>query len=82
MSESKVFMFPETNNSILSMLAPLLQQKGIDPNVLLASRNNSSFGGEGGWFMWVIFLFFLMGWAVVLLYFRLFNYYERGFYNL
>lgn len=63
MSESKVFMFPETNNSMLSMLAPLLQQKGIDPNVLLASRNNSSFGGEGGWFMWVIFLFFLMGWG-------------------
>lgn len=63
MSESKVFMFPESNNSMLSMLAPLLQQKGIDPNVLLASRNNSSFGGEGGWFMWVIFLFFLMGWG-------------------
>lgn len=62
MTDSKVFMFPESNNSMLSMLAPLLQQKGVDPNVLLATKNNS-FGGEGGWFMWVIFLFFLMGWG-------------------
>lgn len=66
MSDSKVFMFPDqgtNNNGLISMLAPLLQQKGVDPNVLLAMRNNSGFGGEGGWFMWVIFLFFLMGWG-------------------
>ena len=66
MSDSKVFMFPDqgaNNNGLISMLAPLLQQKGVDPNVLLAMRNNSEFGGEGGWFMWVIFLFFLMGWG-------------------
>lgn len=65
MSDSKVFMFPETNsnNGLVSMLAPLLQQKGVDPNVLLAMKNNTGFGGEGGWFMWVIFLFFLMGWG-------------------
>ena len=66
MSDSKVFMFPEQstgNSGIVSMLAPLLQQRGVDPNVLLAMRNNSGFGSEGGWFMWVIFLFFLMGWG-------------------
>ena len=66
MSDSKVFMFPEqgtSNSGIISMLAPLLQQRGVDPNVLLAMKNNSGFGGEGGWFMWVIFLFFLMGWG-------------------
>ena len=66
MSHSKVFMFPENgtnNNGLVSMLAPLLQQRGVDPNVLLAMKNNSGFGGEGGWFMWVIFLFFLMGWG-------------------
>ena len=66
MSDSKVFMFPESgtsNNGLVSMLAPLLQQRGVDPNVLLAMKNNSGFGGEGGWFMWVIFLFFLMGWG-------------------
>ena len=66
MSDSKVFMFPEqgtSNSGLVSMLAPLLQQRGVDPNVLLAMRNNSGFGGEGGWFMWIIFLFFLMGWG-------------------
>ncbi len=62
MSDSKVYMFPE-NGNMMSMLAPLLQQRGVDPNVLLAMRNQNGFGGEGGWFMWVIFLFFLMGWG-------------------
>lgn len=49
MSDSKVFMFPENgtnNNGLISMLAPLLQQRGVDPNVLLATRNNSGFGGK------------------------------------
>ena len=67
MSDSKVYMFPESNESgLLSIVAPLLAQRNIDPNMLLAlnSRNGSNgFGGEGGWFMWVIFLFFLMGWG-------------------
>ena len=66
MSESKVFMFPETgasNGELVSLLAPLLQQRGVDPNLLLMNRDNYGFGGEGGWFMWVIFLFFLMGWG-------------------
>lgn len=68
MSDSKVFMFPESgssNGELMSMLVPLLSQRGVDPNVLLAlnSKGNNGFGGEGGWFMWVIFLFFLMGWG-------------------
>ena len=66
MSDSKVFMFPETgtnNSELMSLLAPLLSQRGVDPNVLLAMNRNCGFGGEGGWFMWVIFLFFLMGWG-------------------
>lgn len=66
MSDSKVYMFPESgtsSNGLISMLAPLLQQKGVDPNMLLAMKNNSGFNGDGGWFMWVIFLFFLMGWG-------------------
>lgn len=63
MSDSKVYMFPESSNGMMSILAPLLQQRGVDPNVLLAMNKNSSFGGEGGWFIWVIFLFFLMGWG-------------------
>lgn len=59
-------MFPETgasNGELVSLLAPLLQQRGVDPNLLLMNRGNYGFGGEGGWFMWVIFLFFLMGWG-------------------
>ena len=66
MSESKVFMFPETgasNGELVSLLSPLLQQRGLDPNLLLMNRGNYGFGGEGGWFMWVIFLFFLTGWG-------------------
>lgn len=66
MSETKTYVFPEGNsggNGMLAMLAPLLQQKGIDPNLLLTMNRNSGFGGEGGWFIWVIFLFFLMGWG-------------------
>lgn len=49
---------------MLGLLAPLLQKQGVDPNVLLAMKGNNGFGGEGGWFMWVIFLFFLMGWGI------------------
>lgn len=62
MSESKVFMFPESNNSeLMSLIAPLLQQRGLDPNLLLMNRGNYGFGGD--WFMWIIFLFFIMGWG-------------------
>lgn len=51
MSDSKVFMFPDTvggngNNG------------GIDSSTLLALMNNNGFGGNGNW-MWIIFLFFL-----------------------
>lgn len=65
MSESKTFILPDGqgSGSMMPLLASLCQQRGIDPNVLLAAKNNNGFGGEGGWFMWVIFLFFLMGWG-------------------
>ena len=48
---------------MLGLLAPLLQKQGVDPNVILAMKGNNGMCGEGGWFMWVIFLFFLMGWG-------------------
>ena len=65
MSESKTFILPDGQGGggMMPLLASLCQQRGIDPNVLLAAKNNSGFGGDGGWFMWVIFLFFLMGWG-------------------
>ncbi|WP_368137049.1 hypothetical protein, partial [Collinsella aerofaciens] len=66
MSETKTYVFPESGGNgggsgMMAMLAPLLQQKGIDPNLLVAmqGKNNSGFGGDGSWFMWIIFLFFL-----------------------
>ena len=66
--ESKTYAFGNEGtggNNLLGLLAPLLQQSGVDPNVLLAMKNNGNgmWCGEGGWFMWVIFLFFLMGWG-------------------
>lgn len=66
--ESKTYVFGNegstSNNGMLGLLAPLLQKQGVDPNVLLAMKgNNNGFGGEGGLFIWVIFLFFLMGWG-------------------
>lgn len=64
MAEEKTYVFGESANSgILSLLGPLMQQRGIDPTALLAMNNNGGFGGQGSWFIWVIFLFFLMGWG-------------------
>lgn len=65
MSE-KTYIFGEdggSTNGVLSLLGPLMQQRGIDPNVLLAMRDNNGFGGEGGWFMWIFFLIILGGWG-------------------
>jgi prefoldin subunit 5 len=64
MSE-KTYIFGEeggSTNGVLSLLGPLMQQRGIDPNVLLAMRDNNGFG-EGGWFMWIFFLIILGGWG-------------------
>lgn len=65
--ESKTYVFGNegstSNNGMLGLLAPLLQKQGVDPNVVLAMKGNNGFGGEGGLFIWVIFLFFLMGWG-------------------
>lgn len=59
MEETKTYVFGQ-DGSLASMLMPLLSQRGIDPSVL-ALMNNGNFGGNGGWFIWIIFLFFLMG---------------------
>ena len=64
MSEKTYVFGDSTSNGMLSLLGPLMQQRGIDPNVLLAMRNNDGFGGEGGWFIWILFLlFFAGGWG-------------------
>lgn len=48
-------------NGMMAMLAPLLQQKGIDPNLLVAmnGKNGGNGWGNGSDFLWIIFLFFL-----------------------
>lgn len=50
------------NNGVLGLVSALCNKQGIDPGYLMAMMNNGGFGGNGGW-MWVIFLFFLMGWG-------------------
>lgn len=66
MSENRTVVYtPDagcgSGGGMMAMLAPLLQQKGIDPNLLMAlnGKNNNGFGGDGSWFLWIIFLFFL-----------------------
>ena len=67
MSENKTVIYsPDSGmaggNGMMAMLAPLLQQRGIDPNLLVAlngKNGNNGFGGDGSWLLWVIFLFFL-----------------------
>lgn len=66
MSETKTYVFGNDGlcgDGMMSLLAPLLQRNGLDPNLLLAMNKNGNGWGDGSGFMWVIFLFFLMGWG-------------------
>lgn len=61
MSEEKTYVFGEGSaNSIVSALAPMLSNRGIDPGVLALMNNNDGFG-NGGWWIWVIFLAMMWG---------------------
>lgn len=57
MSDAKTYVFGQDSNC-MNWLAPLLQQRGIDPSVL-AMMNNGGFG-NGNW-IWVLFLILLFG---------------------
>ena len=66
MAETKTYVFGndgQCGGGMMSLLAPLLQRNGLDPNLLLAMNKNGNGWGDGSGFMWVIFLFFLMGWG-------------------
>ena len=71
MSESRTFVFPENGNSgggtngILAMLPALMQQRGVDPNILALMGNGNSRNGNG-WgddLFAILLLFILMGWG-------------------
>lgn len=52
-------------NGMMGLIASLCNQRGLDPNMVMAmmSRNGNGFGDGNGAWIWVIFLFFLMGWG-------------------
>lgn len=51
------------NSGMVGLIASMCQQRGLDPNMVAAMMNNRNNGCEGQWFIWIIFLFFLMGWG-------------------
>lgn len=63
MSETKTYVFgQDANNNVLNTLIPLLNQRGIDANTILALQNGNGFGANnGGWFIWILFLLVLFG---------------------
>lgn len=68
MSEtSKTYVFGNDGNGqsgIMSLIAPLLQQRGLDPNLLVAMNRGGGFGGnEGSWFVWLLFILCFCGWG-------------------
>lgn len=68
METSKTYVFnPEgsgNNGGMMSLIAPLLQQRGVDPNALLAMKGNNGFGnGDGSWFIWLLFILCFCGWG-------------------
>lgn len=64
MSDAKTYVFGNDSNSngLIGLLAPMLQQRGLDPNMVMAMMNNrSGFGNEGSWFIWIFFIL-LIAW--------------------
>ncbi len=64
----KTYVFDSAENSGLNssaLLASLMQNKGVDPNLMAmltnASKNQDAWGGSGCWFIWVIIMFWLWG---------------------
>lgn len=53
------------NSGMMGLVASLCNQRGLDPNMVMAmmGRNGNGFGDGNGSWIWVVFLFFLMGWG-------------------
>lgn len=63
----KTYVFDNADNGLNSsaLLTGLMQNKGVDPNLMAmltnASKNQDAWGGSGCWFIWVIIMFWLWG---------------------
>lgn len=63
----KTYVFDSADKSYdpSALVAALMQNKGVDPNLMAmltnASRNQDSWGGAGFWWIWVIIMFWLWG---------------------
>lgn len=64
----KTYVFDTAENGSLNssaLIASLMQNKGVDPNLMAmltnASKNQDAWGGSGCWFIWVIIMFWLWG---------------------
>lgn len=65
MEKTYVFDTADKGFDSSALIASLMQNRGIDPNLMAmltsASKNQDAWGGSGCWFMWVILLFWLWG---------------------
>lgn len=69
MGSDKIYMFGEDGGSkgsdIMAMIPALMQNRGLDPNLVAAlmngNNNRGAWGGDGCWWMWIILLFFCWG---------------------
>lgn len=62
MEKTYVFDTPERSSFDSSaLIASLLGNKGVDPNLMAmltnASKNQDAWGGNGMWWIWVIIMF-------------------------
>lgn len=62
----KTYIFDTPNQGFdSSLIARLMQNKGVDPNLMAmltnASKNQDAWGGGGFWWIWVIIMFWLWG---------------------